>query len=227
MKCIKHMTALVACSLAAGSTLLFTGCGSTSGYKQADKTGQGIADFRAEVMNAKKAIDDTVKALDQVAVTAATDPRKAFEQFSKSIANLESAAAKTRKRGEDMKAQGQAYFAQWEKQLAEVKNEDIRKLAAERKAKLSETFENIKKVTEPLKAQFDPWMADLKDLQKYLSNDLTIAGVDAAKSLFAKAKASGLEVQKSMDALVAELNTVAATLTPAKAGAPAQTPPPQ
>ena len=39
---------------------------------------------------------------------------------------------------------------------------------------------------------------------------------DAAKGLFAKTKAGGVEVQKSMDALVTELNTVAATLTPAK-----------
>ena len=60
-------------------------------------------------------------------------------------------------------------------------------------------------------------MSDLKDLQKYLANDLTIAGVDAAKPLFAKTQAEGLEVQKSMVALVAELNTVAATITPAKA----------
>ncbi len=55
--------------------------------------------------------------------------------------------------------------------------------------------------------------------EKFLSNDLTIAGVDAAKGLFAKAKADGVEVQKSMDALIAELNSVAATITPAKAAA--------
>jgi hypothetical protein len=64
--------------------------------------------------------------------------------------------------------------------------------------------------------QFDPWMSDLKDLQKYLNNDLTIAGVEASKSLFLKTQNEGLEVQKSMDALVAELNTVEATLTAAK-----------
>jgi len=41
--------------------------------------------------------------------------------------------------------------------------------------------------------------------------------VDAAKSLFVKTQNQGLDVQKSMESLVAELNTVAATLTPAKA----------
>jgi hypothetical protein len=115
-----------------------------------------------------------------------------------------------------MKERGDAYFAQWQKELADVKNPEIQKLAMERKAKMSETFDNIKKVYEPLMTQFDPWLSDLKDLQKYLSNDLTMAGVDAAKGLITKATSNGVEVQKSMDALVAELNTVAAAITPAK-----------
>jgi hypothetical protein len=115
-----------------------------------------------------------------------------------------------------MKEQGQAYFKQWEQQMASVQNPEIRSLAEQRKAKLQETFDKIKVLTEPLKAQFDPWMSDLKDLQKYLSNDLTIAGVEAAKPQFTKTQTEGLEVQKSMDAVITELNTVAATITPAK-----------
>ena len=115
-----------------------------------------------------------------------------------------------------MKAQGQGYFKQWESELGEVNNPEIRKLAEERRTKLQQTFESIRQYTEPLRAQFGPWMSDLTDLQKYLSNDLTIGGVEAAKSLFNKTQLGGLEVQKSMDALVAELNTVAATITPAK-----------
>ena len=70
-----------------------------------------------------------MKSLDQVAVSATTDPRKAFEQYSKSVANLESAANDARKCCQDVKEQGKAYFAQWEKQFAEVKNPDIRNLA--------------------------------------------------------------------------------------------------
>jgi hypothetical protein len=211
----RYSRTLTLASATALAALLAAGCGTTSGYKQADKTGAGIAEFRTEIVNGKQAIDTTMKALDAVAVSANTNPRKAYEQFSKSLANLESVAAKARKRGEEMKAQGQAYFAQWEKQLAEVQNAEIRTLAAQQKAKLQATFDSIRKYTEPLKAQFDPWMSDLKDLDKYLGTDLSVSGVDAAKSLFRKTQSEGLEVQKSMDALVAELNTVAATLTPA------------
>jgi DNA repair exonuclease SbcCD ATPase subunit len=193
-----------------------TGCGTTSGYKQADKTGAGIAEFRDEIVKGKTAIDNTMTALDQVAATANTDPRKAFEEYSKAVENLESCANKVRRRGQEMKEQGHAYFKQWEEQMGQVKNPEIRNLAEQRKAKLQEAFDSIRKYTEPLKAQFNSWLSDLEDLQKYLSNDLTIAGVDAAKGQFAKTRADGVEVQKSMDGLVAELNTIAAALTPAK-----------
>lgn len=211
------LIALVATTLAAAA--LFTGC-ATSGYQQADKTGAGIAQFREEITKTKLAVDDTAKSLGQVAVTAHTNPREAFKQYSKSLANLESTSAKARKRGQDMKAQGQAYFADWEKQLAQLKNPEIKNLATKQKAKLQATFESIRKVAEPLKAQFDPWLSDLQDLQKYLSTDLSISGVDAAKGMFTRTQTEGLEVQRSMDALVAELNTVAATLTPANVPAP-------
>lgn len=200
----------------AGVACLLAGCGTTAGYKQADKTGAGIAEYRDEVVNVKKAVDATIKSMDQVEVTANTDPRKAFEQFSKDLAALDSAASKARQRGQEMKSQGEAYFVNWEQQLAQVKNPEIKQLAEQRKDKVRAAFDGIKKVAEPLRAQFDPWLSDLKDLQAYLNNDLTIAGVDAARSQFTKAKADGEEVVKSMDALVAELNSIAAAVTPAK-----------
>lgn len=210
---LNRTLALITATAALGSLV---GC-STTGYKQADKTGEGIASFREEIVNGKKAIDQTVAALSKVEAAATTDPRKAFEEYKKSVSNLESAADKVRKSSQDMQARGKAYFDEWEQQLAQVKNPEIQQLAKERKAKLTEVFASIKTYAEPLKAQFNPWMSDLKDLQTYLNNDLTINGVDAAKSLIKKTQDEGLAVQKSMDALIAELNTVAATITPAKA----------
>jgi len=84
-----------------------------------------------------------------------------------------------------------------------VSNPEIRKLAEERKAKLQATFESIKGFMEPARDEFNPWLADLKDLQKCLSNDLTIGGIDAAEELIGKAKTEGREVQQTLDKVVA------------------------
>ena len=196
--------------------LLSAAAASASGYKLADKTGASIAEFRDEIVNIKKEVDATMSALDKIVTSAASDPRKAFKDFDKAVPRIDDAAKKAKKRAEDMKARGQAYFKDWEKEMASVSNPEIRRLAEERKAKLQGTFDSIKGFMEPARDQFNPWLADLKDLQKYLSNDLTIGGIDAAKELIGKAKTGGQGVQQTMDKVVAELNTIVATLTPAK-----------
>ena len=45
----------------------------------------------------------------------------------------------------------------------------------------------------------------------------SINGIDAAKALIAKSKKEGAAVQQTLDGAIAELNTVVATITPAKA----------
>jgi len=212
-----HSIALTITTLGAAATVLLGTDAAAAGYKQADKTGESIAEFRDDIVSVKKEADATLAALDKIITQATVDPRKAFKAFDKSVPRIDSAASKAKKHSEKMKAEGQEYFKKWEKELANVSNPDIRKLAEERKAKLQATFGNIKKSTEPARDQFTSWLADLKDLQKYLSNDLTIGGIDAAKDLIAKTKKEGLAVQQSLDKVIAELNTVVATITPAKA----------
>jgi len=217
MKRIKTNSLVALAALTVAATQLFTAVPASAGnYKQADKTGASIAEFRDEIVTIKKEVDAALVALDKVVATADTDPRKAFKEFDKAVPRVDSAATKAKKRAEDMKAKGQDYFKQWEKELAGVTNPDIRALAEKRKAQLQAAFDNIKTTMEPAKEQFNPWLANLKDLQKYLSNDLTIAGIDAAKDLTAKAKSEGQQVQKSLDKVIAELNTIAAAVTPAK-----------
>lgn len=198
--------------------LLLIATANAAGYKLADKTGASIAEFRDEIVNVKKSVDATMVALDKVVTTAATNPRDAFKDFSKSVPKVEDAAKNAKKRAEDMKARGQSYFKDWEKELAQVNNAEIRKLAEDRKAKLQETFNSIRTFMEPARDQFNAWQANLKDLEKYLSNDLTVGGIDAAKDLIAKTKTDGQGVQATLDKVIAELNTIVATLTPAKEG---------
>ena len=51
-----------------------------------------------------------------------------FVAGAETLENMGDTAGKARKRGQDMKEQGKSYFTQWEKQMAEVKNEEIRNL---------------------------------------------------------------------------------------------------
>src|SRR5882672_6383779 len=216
MKLIQPIRTLTFAALGVAGLLLAGSSASAAGYKLADKVGTDIAEFRDEIVDVKKAVDTTMAALDKIVAQATVDPRKAFKAFDNSVPKIDSAAAKAKKRADDMKERGKQYFDKWEKDLAGVNNPEVRKLAEERKANLQATFGNIKTTMEPARDQFTAWLAPLKDLQKYLSQDLTISGIDAAKELIAKSKQEGMAVQLTLDKVIAELNTVVATITPAK-----------
>jgi Protein of unknown function (DUF2959) len=216
MKLTQSIGTLSLTALGVASLLLAGSNTNAAGYKLADKVGNGIADFRDEIVDVKKAVDATMASLDKIVATASTDPRKAFKEFDKNVPRIDDAAAKARKRAEDMKEKGKKYFETWEKDLGGVSDPDVRKLAEERKTKLQETFGNIKTTMEPARDEFNSWLSHLKDLQKYLSQDLTIGGIDAAKDLIAKSKKDGVDVQQTLDRVIGELNTVVATITPAK-----------
>jgi hypothetical protein len=198
------------------------GCAAPKGYNQADKTGEAINTVRNDVVNIKTAVDGSMKALDQLEATASTDPRKAYETFAKSVDKVDKAGQTAQKNADEMRQRGAAYFQQWEAQIGSVKSEEIRKLAQQRKAKLQETFGNIKNAAQDAKESFPPFLDNLKDLRTALSADLTVQGIDAAKAIFTKTKGNGVELQKHLDKLVAELNSVVAAITAAKPPPPAK-----
>ena len=107
---MKTSNQIVLTLTALATALVLSGCASSSGYSQADKTGKGIADFRDEVVRLKKAVDGALANLTLTTETAATDPRKSYEAFSKSVGEVESARTKAGKRDAGLKAAGEAYF---------------------------------------------------------------------------------------------------------------------
>jgi len=216
MKSTSSIRTLSLAALSVAGLLLAANSANAAGYKLADKAGKGIAEFRDEIVDVKKAVDATMASLDKIVAQAATDPRKAFKEFDKNVPKIDSAAEKAKKRSADMKEKGKTYFEAWEKDMANVNDPNIRKLAEDRKMKLQETFDKIKTSLEPARDQFTTWLANLKDLQKYLSQDLTIGGIDAAKDLIMKSKKDGVDVQQTLDRVITELNSVVATITPAK-----------
>jgi hypothetical protein len=196
---------------------LVFGCATTGGTKPADKVGDSFGDLRDEIVNLKQAVNQSMAALDQTVEQADKDPRKPYKDFSKSVDKVGKSREKVGKRAEDVKTVGAAYFKEWEKQLAEMNNPDIRAKAEERKEKLNEIFGNFGPLVEQTNSDFDAFYADLKDLRAFLGQDLTVAGIEAAQDIINTTRESGTKVDQSFDELIEEMNTIEAAITPSKA----------
>ena len=97
-----------------------------------------------------------------------------------------------------------------------MQNEDLKQLAAQRRDELDRAFRNISRVMVDLRDAFRPWVADVEDLRTALGRDLTVNGIDAVRKVTTEGQTEANGVQRALDALVNELNSVEALMTPAR-----------
>jgi hypothetical protein len=86
-RCIGLFALAAATAVAA---ILLTGCGTTAGYKRADRTGAGITGFREEVIKASADVNVTANALDEGAASKSLCAKTQAEglEVQKSISAL-------------------------------------------------------------------------------------------------------------------------------------------
>ena len=65
-----------------------------------------------------------------------------------------------------------------------------------------------------IKSEFDPFLADLRDLEAFLGADLTQSSITASSGMMKEVRSSGFELRDSLDDLVAEFNKISALLAP-------------
>jgi hypothetical protein len=202
--------------------LVLTGCSSnkkTGGEQRSAAAVTGLKETRAELVSGKAQIDKTL-----VSMNAMRDgqglPAK-FKTFNENIKQTDAMAAKARARAADMRARSAEYQSKWREEMGKVEDPTLRAAATERANKVREHFDDIKREADETRSAYVPFMNQLKSVQTYLSNDLTPAGVQAAAPVFEKATTEGKTVTTKIDALIAELDQVASSLSPA-AAAPAK-----
>jgi hypothetical protein len=104
-----------------------------------------------------------------------------------------------------MRSQGQAYFAEWEKQAATINDPDLKKSAEERRTRLAKAVEEVSGAMDEARNEIKPYVASIKDVQTYLSNDLTPAGIESiegkSKDITKRAKAIGDEIDDVVEEL--------------------------
>jgi hypothetical protein len=67
-----------------------------------------------------------------------------------------------------------------------MQNEDIRNRSEARRIEVAAQFDRISRQYDAASIAFQPYMSDLRDVQKYLSTDLTAGGLAAIKETTAK-----------------------------------------
>jgi hypothetical protein len=190
------------------------GCASTETARKEPTLRQDFLEYRKLVVLAMSQVDAASRALDEVAVQANGNPRRAYEAFAKAVQRLEVDSIKVRERTQAMRARGDAYFEHWEAYLAGVKNEEVRQRATERRPELKRSFDTIQQASQQVREVFRPFLTDLQKLRAVLEAEPSLTRIDSQKSLILAAKDKGRQVHQGLDRILAEMNTLTALLRP-------------
>jgi hypothetical protein len=210
MKRRNHSLAfLTICLLAAASFL--GGC-ATTGMQRSVKASNSIQEVDTEMRKMVVQIDATAASLDAVVSPGQPELKKSFNAYSSNVADLEKTGTKVLKHTDEMSSNSKEYFSEWEKQGDDYTNPRLRELSEERRNKLADFYAQVPAASAGVKEDYLAYLTELKEIQMYLSNDLTPAGVAsitpiAQKSVqnLDKLKASLRPVIYALDEINAEL----------------------
>lgn len=205
---------LFAAALAIG---ILAGCSSTSGYQKGARTGTALNNAADGITRANTQIEGTLNALNELLDRPQADLRRQFRTFTSELDTLDSMARRISSQAEAMNSRGAAYFEQWNQDLATIQNEDIRSRSQARQQEVAARFQQIAASYAEAKTAFQPFMSDLRDLQRFLATDLTPGGIASAKKIAAKVNQDAVPLRASMTKLAGEFREMGVALTPAAA----------
>lgn len=164
-------------TLLLGAAAFLSGC-ATTGMDRSVKTSNSIREVDKEIRKMIVQIDVTAASLDSLVTPGNPNLKKSFNSYSDNLAKLDSEGKRVLKRIDQMKSRSNEYFAEWEKQGDTFTNPDIRALSEERRIKLAGIYAQVPASASGIKGTYQEYLTDLKEIQKFLSNDLTPKGIE-------------------------------------------------
>lgn len=185
------------CALLIIVAFVITSCAST-GMQRSQDTRTTMATMDNDIQEASRQLDATGESLDELMRPSQTDIKRAFETYKNNVGKLESMEKKFAKHAKQMKVQGKNYFAEWEKEGNEYSNARIQQLSDERRVELRKIYDKIAENSIGVNKAFKAYVSDIKEIQKYLSNDLTTKGIEAIAPTSDKVVSEGKSLKRSI-----------------------------
>ncbi|MFH5830944.1 DUF2959 family protein [Halalkalibaculum sp. DA384] len=160
------------------AALVITSCAST-GMQRSQDTRTTMETMDNDIQEASRQLDATEASLEALMRPSQTDVKQAFESYSENVEKMVAMEKKFAKHAEEMKAKGIEYFEEWEKEGNEYNNPQIQQLSEQRRAALGKIYDKIAENSIGVDEAFKTYTSDVKEIQTFLSNDLTTKGISA------------------------------------------------
>jgi hypothetical protein len=166
-----------------------------------------IQDTRAELVRANQQVDAMVAAMDRLASAPANLPQ-VYKVYVDEVSQTAWQAEQAQQRAERMRTQWQQYITAWENEIGRLSTPELQAGAAQRGEVIRENYERLRDAARAMQEAYQPFITQLRDIQRVLSLDLTPAGVEVARPAFDAARKSAANVKERIEAFVLDINDV-------------------
>jgi hypothetical protein len=206
-----------------------TGCAKKSGIQGSEKTTASMQDVQESLQQASLQIDATNATLAELirigqASPQPVDMKKSFEAYSNNVNKMDGTARTVSKHIDQMTAHGNDYFEEWSKTGGTYTNPEVQRLSAQERVRLSRSFSEITASSAGMRGALNAYLAEIKQIQTYLSNNLTAAGIAAIAPIAQAAARDGAALQQSFQPAQTAIERARLEMMPggAAAGGPQQ-----
>jgi hypothetical protein len=204
-----------------GAVTGLAGC-ATTGIERSAKATSTMRAVEADFRQVPVQVDATSAALNELIRPGQVDVKRAYDNYAEKVSAMQKLGNKLDAHSAEMKARGRDYFEEWEKQGGSYSNPQIRELSEQRRADLSQAYSHVSEASIGARASLDAYLADLKEIQSYLSNDLTPKGLQAISPVARTAMQDGDKLKDSVQPVLAAIDAAKSEM--ARGGAPLPAP---
>jgi hypothetical protein len=207
--------------------VLLCGC-ATAGYQRASLARDEVVEARTVTVKAHQQLVVAVRAVHDLTAKETTGLQAPYQVFAASVRGLDVSVAQLADRVEAIRKRSDAYVLAWQKDLGAFHGDDLRKLSAERRTEVIESFRTLNAEFQICHGSLRSLLVALKDMRLYLSIDLTGSGVAVVQEQSGRISAQAAEAGEHLQSFAAYLDRVAAEMFPGKIAAeePASPAPP-
>jgi hypothetical protein len=195
--------------------LVTVGCDS-NGMQRSEKATITMRTIDEDIKLVIVQLEATGASLAELIKPDQSDVKKSFETYSDNVSKIEKLEKDFAKHAEEMKVRGADYFDEWQKEGDQYKNPKIQELSEQRRAELGEIYGRIAENSVGMDEAFKAYVSDVKEIQMYLSNDLTAKGFESIVSISQTTVIEGDRLKNEIKKLQSSIET--ASLEMAQSG---------
>lgn len=191
MKSFTSIVTLVSALVA----LALAGC-STTGNERSTETRKSMHNVESDISALSAQLDATDNSLSRLMTPNITNIQTSFDAYTANVEKMREAGQRFLEQIDAMSARGADYFAEWSKEGQTYSNQQIRAASEERRAELTSAFLRISQASTGVRGALQAYLSDIRDLQTFLSNDLTPKGLQAVQEMAEKTVNDGRELKR-------------------------------